>query len=171
MDATRSDERLRYAEAACDVAAPAEAVFQYIDQPERLSAHMARRSWQMAGSTMVIETDTAGGRSVGSHIRLLGHMLGIALSAECVVLRRDPPTLKEWETIGEPRLIVIGGYRMEVAIEARGDNSTVTISIEYALPRQALQRRIGQLLGAPYARWCVQQMARDLVHQFGPYKT
>jgi len=39
----------RHAEAGCEIAADAATIFEYIDQPERLSAHMARRSWQLAG--------------------------------------------------------------------------------------------------------------------------
>jgi hypothetical protein len=39
-----------HAEAECEVRAEPSAIFDYIDRPERLSAHMARRSWQMAGA-------------------------------------------------------------------------------------------------------------------------
>lgn len=64
-------------EAHCEVPAQPSSIFEYIDRPERLSAHMARRSWRLAGSSMAIETDADGGRSVGSHIHLMGRMLGI----------------------------------------------------------------------------------------------
>jgi hypothetical protein len=156
-----------HAEATCEVRSAPSAIFEYIDKPERLSAHMARRSWQLAGAAMVIETDAAGGRAVGSHIRLAGRMLGIPLSVEGKVVRREPPNLKAWETVGEPRLLVIGRYRMRVNIDARGDRAHVMIAIDYALPAKALTRWLGMLFGPMYARWCVRQMAQDLVHQFG----
>ncbi|HEY3179568.1 MAG TPA: SRPBCC family protein [Casimicrobiaceae bacterium] len=158
---------MRHAEAACEVGATSSIVFEYIDRPERLSAHMARRSWQLAGASMTIETDANGGRTVGPHIRLAGRMLGIPLNVEGTVVRRDPPKLKAWETVGEPHLLVIGGYQMSVSIEPRGDQSHVRIAIDYALPARAPARWLGMLFGPMYARWCVGQMARDLVRQFG----
>src|SRR5437867_5408516 len=113
MNASReaSDALRLHAEAACEVATKPSTVFEYIDRPERLSAHMARRSWQLAGASMTIETDANGGRTVGSHIRLAGPMLGIPLNVECTIVRRDPPKLKGWETVGEPHLLVIGRYQ------------------------------------------------------------
>ena len=47
------------------------------------------------------------------------------------VLRRDPPKLKAWETVGEPHLLVVGPYRMMVSIAPRGDGSHVVITIDY----------------------------------------
>jgi len=158
---------MRHAETACDVCAKPSTVFEYIDSPERLSAHMARRSWQLAGASMTIETDANRGRAVGSHIRLAGRMLGISLDVEGIVVRRDPPKFKAWETVAEPHLLVIGGYKMSVSVEPRGADSHVTIAIDYTLPAHALARWLGLLFGPLYARWCVGQMARDLVNQFG----
>jgi hypothetical protein len=154
-------------EVNCDVRAQASSIFDYIDRPERLSSHMARRSWQLAGASMAIETDADGGRVVGSHIRLTSRMFGMHLDVECKVMRRELPRLKAWETIGEPHLLVIGRYRMSVSIDAHGDHSHVTIAIDYALPTRAPARWIGMFFGPVYARWCVRQMVRDLLHQFG----
>lgn len=116
---------------------------------------------------MAIETDAAGGRSVGSSIRLAGRMFGIPLHVECKVIRREPPRLKAWETVGEPHLLVIGPYRMTVTIDVRGDGSHAVIAIDYALPASGVDRALGMLFGPMYARWCVGQMTRDLVKGFG----
>ena len=116
---------------------------------------------------MAIETDTDGGRVVGSHIRLISRMLGIPLYVECKVVERDPPRLKAWETVGEPRLLVIGPYRMSVGIDRRADGSHVTIAIDYALPAKVPSRWLGRLLGPMYARWCVRKMVSDLILQLG----
>lgn len=160
------DTLQQHAEAACEVQAQPSSIFEYIDRPERLSAHMARRSWQLAGATMAIETDADGGRAVGSHIRLTSRMLGVHLYVEGRVVQREPPRLKTWETVGEPRLLVIGRYRMSVSIEQHSDRSRVTIAIDYALPTNAAARWLGMLFGSMYARWCVGQMTQDLVRQF-----
>ena len=156
----------QHAEGACEISAQPSSVFEYIDRPERLSAHMARRSWQLAGASMSIETDAAGGRAVGSRIRLAGRMLGIPLYVEGRVVQRQPPTLKAWETVGEPHLLVIGRYRIMVNIDSRKDGSHIVIGIDYALPSDRLGHWLGRLFGPMYARWCVGQMTRDLVRQF-----
>lgn len=156
-----------HAETTCELSAPGPTVFDHVDQPQRLSAHMAQRSWQLAGSTMAIEADNGKGRRVGSHVRLAGRVLGIFLCVEVVVVEREPPRLKTWETVGEPRLLVIGRYRMSVRVDARKDCARVTISIDYALPERAPARWFGKALGSLYARWCVGQMARDLLQRFG----
>lgn len=160
-----------HAEAACSLRAQPSSVFDYVDQPQRLSAHMARRTWQLGGGSMAIETDADGGRAVGSRIRLAGRMLGIPLHVECKVIRREPPSLKAWETVGEPHLLVIGPYRMTVMIDLRGKGSHGAIAIDYALPASGVGRRLGMLFGPMYARWCVGQMAQDLVNQFGAPNT
>jgi len=54
--------------------------------------------------------------------------------------------------------------------DARGDRAHVVIAIDYALPTDAPTRWLGMLFGPMYARWCVRQMAQDLVHQFGTGK-
>ena len=41
-----------------------------------------------------------------------GRILGLKLSLDEVVTERDPPARKVWETVGVPRLLVIGPYRM-----------------------------------------------------------
>ena len=170
MNASPIAADVLHAEATCEVRAKASSVFDYIDRPQRLSAHMARRSWQLAGAAMAIETDAEGGRAVGSHIHLTGRMLGIPLYVEGKVVQRGTPNLKAWATVGEPHLLVIGRYRMRVNIDARGDRAQVVIAIEYALPANAPTRWLGMLFGPMYASWCVRQMARDLVQQFGTDK-
>jgi hypothetical protein len=152
--------------AQSEIAASALSVFDYIDRPERLSAHMERRSWRMGWGTMAIATDASGGRSIGSHWRLAGRMLGLHLAVEGNVVERQSPNRKVWETVGEPRLLVIGPYRMEVTIAERRQSSFVTIAIDYALPQRSPGRWLGSLFNKMYARWCVDQMMQDLKHRF-----
>ena len=156
----------RHAEADCDVPASPLPIFEYIDRPERLSAHMERRSWRMGGGAMTIETDAGGGRAVGSRLRLSGRVLGMNLAAEGEVTERKPPYRKVWQTVGKPRLMVVGAYRMEVMIDKRGRGSHVRIAIDYALPSDGLSRWLGALFGATYARWCVNQMIEDVRQRF-----
>ena len=115
---------------------------------------------------MTIETDAGDGRVVGSRMRLAGRVLGMDLAVEGKVTERKPPYRKVWQTVGEPHLLVVGAYRMEVTIEKRGIGSHVRIAIDYALPSNGLSRWLGALFGAMYARWCVNQMIEDVRRRF-----
>jgi hypothetical protein len=147
------------------VAAPAQALFDHLDDPHRLSAHMERPSMAMLGTSMRVITDAQDGRAAGSVIRMDGRVLGIPLSLGEVVTERDPPTLKVWETLGEPRLLVIGAYRMGFRIAEADGDALLTIFIDYALPGGKL-RFAGKLLGRTYARWCCRRMLVDAQDAF-----
>jgi hypothetical protein len=151
-------------EARVEVAKPAHEVFVHLDDHARLSAHMTKRTWMMAGSRMTLDLDDARGRAVGSVIRLSGRFLGIRLDLEEVVVERTPPSRKIWETTTEPRLLVVGRYRMGFAVEPRGDVSLLTVFIDYALPSRRFEHLLGRVVAPLYARWCVHRMAADAAH-------
>lgn len=150
------------------VAASAERVFAHIDDHARLSAHMSASSWMMGGGRMTIELDEGRGHRVGSHIRLAGNVLGLTLSAEEVVTEHRPPHAKTWETIGTPRLLVVGAYRMGFEVTPRGEHSELRVFIDYALPAGRVGRWLGRLLGPVYAKWCTERMVKDAAKFFLP---
>lgn len=152
--------------AAVIVRATPREVFAFTDDHARLASHMSRRSWAMGGGAMTIEADERKGRSVGSKLKLSGSILGVRLEVEEMVTERTPPWRKAWETIGEPRLIVIGAYRVGFAIEDLGDASRLTVTIDYELPRRSASRWLGRLFGRQYARWCTERMAQDTARHF-----
>lgn len=138
-------------------------VFALLDDPHALASHMGESSWMMAGSRMSIETDAAGGRAVGSHIRMCGRVLGLKLSLDEVVVERAPPYRKTWQTVGSPRLLVIGAYRMGFEIDSAGERACrLTVFIDYELAESPL----GRALGRTYARWCTRQMVDDAQRRF-----
>lgn len=136
--------------------------FAYLDDFRALSAHMEKRSAMMLGSSMRITTDELGGRAVGSKVRMHGRMLGIPLSLEEVVIEREPPRLKAWET-REVRLLVMGQYRLGFQLTAAGSGSVLRVYIDYEAPEWPL----GRALAGMYARWCTRRMAGDAVRHFG----
>jgi hypothetical protein len=148
------------------VRASPEAVFAYLDDHERFSAHMTKSSWMMAGGKMTTAVDEGGGQAVGSHIRMAGTILGIRLALDEVVTLREPPHRKVWETTGEPSLLVIGPYRMGVGLSSTGTGTLLTVFLDYRLPRR--RAWLGRLFGGLYARWCVRQMLLGAVEEFGP---
>ena len=150
-----------HAETRASVRAPAERVFAHLDDPLRLAAHMTKRSWMMAGSRMSVETDAGGGRAVGSTVRLHGRVLGIRLELEEAITEREPPLRKICETIAEPRLLVIGAYRMGFEITPAIDRCALRVYLDYARPRPGVSRWLGTLFGGSYARWCTRRMVHE----------
>ena len=148
------------------VQAPIDQVFAHIDDHARLSSHMGEPSWRMGGGRMETQIDAGRGQKVGSRIRLSGRVFGVELSVEEIVVERDPPRRKVWETTGAPKLLVIGLYRMGFELSAQGNGSMLRVFIEYALPERAPARWLGRLFGRYYARWCTRQMVDDAVHHF-----
>jgi hypothetical protein len=155
---------------AARVAAPADDVFALVDDHARLSAHMSRRSWAMGGGSMTVESDSARGQAVGSRLMLHGIVFGLRLFVEEAVVERTPPYRKVWETVGEPRLLVIGRYRMGFDIEQQGTSSLLTVFIDYDLPTRWTSRWLGALFGSGYARWCAARMANDAARHFAAEK-
>ncbi len=143
------------------VALDADTLFAMLDDHRRLASHMERPSWMMAGASMRVETDERGGQAVGSVIRLEGRVLGLSLAVDEAVTVRVPPVRKTWETLGEPRLLVIGAYRMGFAIAPSGTGSHLEVFIDYRLPRRGPSRVLGLLFGQVYAAWCTRRMCAD----------
>ncbi|HEX5832063.1 MAG TPA: hypothetical protein VFY16_13865 [Gemmatimonadaceae bacterium] len=144
--------------------APIDDVFARLDGHARLASHMERPSWRMGWGTMAVHLDAGEGRAVGSRIRLDGRVFGIRLWVDEEVIERVPPTRKVWETVGAPRLLVIGPYRMGLALTAErpgDDEVTLSVFIDYALPDRGLPWLLGRLFGRWYARWCTARMLAD----------
>lgn len=148
------------------VPAVVEELFDHLDDHRRLSAHMARRSWLLAGSRMTVFTDEGNGQRIGSHIFLDGRVLGIPLSVDEVVEEYRRPERKTWKTVGQPRLLVIGEYRMGFELASVVEGTRLRVFIEYALPEGRVTRWLGRLMGDAYARWCVRMMLADAITKF-----
>ena len=161
----------RHCERTMLVAALPEDVFEFVDDFSRLSSHMSESSWMMGGGRMTVETDAAKGQTAGSHIRMSGRVFGVPLSLDEVVTRHEPPREKRWQTVGTPRLLVIGSYEMGVEITATQHGSSVRVYLDYELPPGRLGRWFGRLFAGVYANWCVRQMLSGVSRRFGRSET
>lgn len=148
-------------EATVIVETTASETFAYLDDHRRLGSHMTESSWRMGGAHMEIALDEQQGQAVGSMIRLSGRVLGIKLYLDEVVTQRQPPIRKVWRTVGSPRLLVIGHYAMGFDVTDRSPGAQLRIFIDYELPSGGLPGRMVRPLAKMYARWCVDQMAKD----------
>lgn len=167
LGATLGDRRFRlHEESVALVNAPVDQAFDYLDDPKALASHMGESSMMMMGSRMSIDVDADGGRRVGSKIRMEGRVMGVPLSLEEVITERQAPSMKVWETIGTPNLLVLANYRMGFDLTRRGDSSLLRVFIDYSLPSRAPGSWLGRMLGGVYARWCTKQMAHDAAMHF-----
>lgn len=153
----------RHHESAALLSAPIGEAFAYLDDFRQLSAHMAKPSAMMLGSRMWIETDASDGRAVGSRVRMSGRVLGMRLALEEVVVERQAPRCKAWETV-DTDLLVVGPYRLGFELEPAGQSTRARVFIDYALPEK--RRWLGYLFADAYARWCTERMAADAMRHF-----
>jgi hypothetical protein len=153
-------------EAHAELRTSVQAAFEHLDDFRKLSAHMQRPSAMMLGSRMQIFVDDRGGRAAGSHVTMTGKIMGLSLSLEEVVVERDPPLRKAWETVNA-RLLLIGQYRLGFELEPRGGACGLRVFIDYDWPRGPLARLAARLLAKSYARWCTQRMIDDAAQHFG----
>jgi hypothetical protein len=156
----------RHDECSAVVQATAEELFEHLDDHTRLSSHMRESSWAMGGGHMDIGMDANRGRAIGSRISLAGRVFGIRLAVDEVVTERVAPRRKVWETVGRPRLLVIGDYRMGFDIVARNRAAALEVFIDYTLPDDLPARWLARLLSRYYARWCTRRIVDDAATHF-----
>lgn len=149
------------------IPASARDIFDFIDDHSRFSSHMNESSWMMGGGKMETKVDEGKGQKVGSHIQMTGKVLGISLFLDEVVTEYSAPHRKVWETVGNPKLLVIGNYQMGVDLSSENSRSSLTVFIDYELPNGVL-KLVGYLFGRMYAKWCVRQMLGGVTAHFKP---
>ena len=161
----------RHQRSEANVDTDASSLFASLDDHRRLAGHMEKPSLMTVGATMRVETDALKGQAVGSLIRITGRVLGINLAVEEVVTERVPPLHKTWETRGEPRLLVIGAYRMGFSITPQGKCSKLVVFIDYQLPPSGFVHWLALVFSRPYAAWCTRRMVTDAMTAFAVEKT
>ncbi len=155
------------------VAAPSERVFAYVDDIQNLARHMSEsRSRPLMGSKLRLEIVSAEPTGVGATYRYTGQLLGLELDFSETVTTYVAGREKIWQTIGNPKLLIMHGYEMRVVVEpVTPTTSNLTISIDYELPVSGFWRVAGWLLADLYGRWCLTGMIngskRDLEQHGG----
>ena len=100
-------------------------------------------------------------------------MMGLTIDFSETVTAYDPGREKVWHTIGEPQLLIIDAYEMQVLVEpVHSTLRGLTIGIDYTLPTRPVWRLAGWLLAGTYSRWCLTSMVdgakRDLEAEAAP---
>jgi len=169
MSKTTAGPSTRHEERTVFVDAFPEDVFAFADDHEKFSEHMGSSSWMMLGSRMTTTLDDRRGQEIGAHITMTGRILGIPLDLDEVVVERVAPWAKVWQTVGTPRLLVIGAYRLGFQVLRHEHGSAFRVFIDYERPIR--HRWLGDLMGGMYARWCVDQMTKSVTRRFRRRRT
>ena len=120
----------------------------------------------MGGGKMTTHPDDRNFQKVGSHLRMSGTVFGIKLFLDEVITHHQPPYRKEWQTVGDLDIIVIGHYKLGFEIKPENSNSKLKVYIDYNLPNSFKTRLLGILFGRFYAKWCVNQMISGVGKHF-----
>lgn len=159
-------EYSRHYEESVGVNAKPDEVFAYADDHRNFSSHMNKSSWMMGGGSMKTEVDEGRGQEVGSHIRMSGAVFGANLFLDEVIVEREQPHKKAWETVGDVNLLVIDQYKLGFEITPRDDASDMRVYIDYDPPKSWKTKWLGKIFGGMYAKWCVGQMTNGTREHF-----
>ena len=103
-------------------------------------------------------------QEVGSHLQMEGNVFGVKLFLDEVVTKHETPFRKEWQTVGDINLVVIGHYSL--GFEIKPEENRFKVYIDYELPKSLKTLWLGKLFGEFYVRWCVKQMINGVKENF-----
>jgi hypothetical protein len=157
---------MRHYEDSILVKATPEEVFNFADDHKNFASHMNKSSLMMGGGSMETEIDSLGGKEKGSHIKMYGSAFGISIYLDEVVVIHEPPHHKEWQTVGELKILVIGHYKLGFHIQPAPEGSKFTVYIDYDQPKTLGSKILYILFSKMYANWCVKQMIDGVRNHF-----
>jgi hypothetical protein len=138
-----------------------EKIFQQMDDFSKTGMHMSESSMMMMGSKLILEQLSTNSSGIGSKYRWYGKMMGMKMDFSETVTKWQPDELKEWETIGEAKIIIMSWYRMWVEISPADNGAIAKISISYLPPKEWYYKILSFLFAKWYCNWCLNNMLND----------
>lgn len=138
-----------------------EKVFAQLDDFSKTGMHMSQSSMMMAGSKLKLKQLSANPIGVGSKYRWYGKMMGMTIDFSEKVTKWQPPVLKEWETMGEAKIIIMSWYRMWFEIFPQEKETIVRLSISYLPPKLWFYKILSFFFAKWYCNWCLNNMLSD----------
>jgi hypothetical protein len=138
-----------------------EKVFTQMDDFSKTGMHMSENSMMMMGSKLSLRQISPNSTGIGAKYRWHGKMMGMTIDFEEAVTTWQPPVLKEWETIGDAKIIIMSWYRMWFEINPSDNGTLAKLSISYLPPKQWHLRILSFLFARMYCIWCLNNMLRD----------
>ncbi len=136
-------------------------VFAQMDDFSKTGMHMSESSMMMMGSKLKLEQLSSNPTGVGAKYRWYGKMMGMIMDFSETVTKWQPPKLKEWETIGDAKMIIMSWYRMWFEITPAENGTIVKISISYLLPKLWYYKILLFFFARWYCNWCLNNMLND----------
>lgn len=136
-------------------------VFSHIDYVRNIGMHMSKRSMPMMGGSLKTEILSKNDRGLGATYRMYGKVMGMKIDFTEKVTKWIENQEKVWETIGEPKLIIMGGYIMNLNVRPSNFGTRLTFGIKYSYPKSVFWKGISIVVGDWYAKWCLRNMCRD----------
>ena len=106
-------------------------VFAQMDDFSKTGVHMSESSMMMMGSKLKLEQLSINPTGVGAKYRWYGKMIGMTMNFSETVTKWQSPKMKEWETVGESKIIIMSWYRMWFEITPAENGTLAKISISY----------------------------------------
>lgn len=138
-----------------------EKVFSQLDDFSKTGMHMSESSMMMMGSKLKLEQRSQNSSGSGATYRWYGKMMGMTIDFNETVTKWDPPKIKEWETIGDAKIIIMSWYRMWFEISPSGIGSLAKLSISYLPPKQIFYKILSFFFAKWYCNWCLNNMLSD----------
>ena len=115
-----------------------EKVFTQMDDFSKTGMHMGESSMRMMGSKLKLEQLSINSTGVGAKYRWYGKMMRMTMDFSETVTKWEQNKLKEWETFGEAKIIIMSWYRMWFEISPAENETIAKISISYLPPKERI---------------------------------
>ena len=138
-----------------------EKVFAQMDDFSKTGMHMSESSLMMMGSKLKLEQLSPNSTGVGAKYRWYGKMMGMTMDFSETVTRWQAPQLKEWETFGDAKMIIMSWYRMWFEITPAEKGTIAKLSISYLPPKEWFYKILSFFFAKWYCNWCLNNMLND----------
>ena len=133
-----------------------------MDDFTKTGMHMSESSiMMMMGSKLKLEKLSINSIGVGAKYRWSGKMMGMTMDFSETVTKWQTPIFKEWEIIGDAKIIIMSWYRMWFEISRDETGTMVKISISYLPPKEWYYKILSFFFANWYCNWCLINMLND----------
>ncbi len=138
-----------------------QSVFEFMDDVRNSGMHMSKDSKAMMGTHLELQLLSKNFSGPETSYRYIGKVMGMTIDFTVVVTRWIQNMEKIWETIGHPKVIVIGWFRMFLKLTPKNGNTSVELGISYEKPKSFFGKILCFFFGSWYAKWCLKNMLND----------
>lgn len=132
-----------------------------MDDLSKTGMHMSENSIMMMGSKLVLEQMPGPSKGVGATFHWNGKVMGMPVDIIETVTKWVENKEKVWETIGSPKIIILGWYRMRLKTASANEGTNTSLQIEYTEPKGWFYKILSFLFAGWYGRWCLNNMLYD----------